>query len=684
MDFLQSAKFLISEEGKNFIYLIDNLGKLKIISPEMIRIEGFKNTFNDIDINAFASTYIQNTRTFESFLALIPENIVKQINNGSLWNEDLDLHEDISIFSIYIDDTFKHICPQSGFCIAVGQYTKQIYDYFLGFTNFWLVSDPVKEIGGGSGNGFVYEISYEREQYKAKSVLKSSKLGPADNLLYEYLVGQYINKQCSVFSCFIQTYGWFKYKSEKLWENMSEGVTINSIKLIDGIIKGEDELKPIRLDGQQPCFRDKKDIRTRRRCTEVESILGFACTNSKYLSILIEHVEGKTLHSMMSDPAFVNHELLYVLYQVYMPLSKLAYEFTHYDLHTKNVLVYEPFPGKYIEYKYEFEDGEIVEFKSKYIAKIIDYGRSYFDDPSNGENITGSSTKIYANICENVGECNYQSQVCGENHGFKRLGKNSSTVMSSVRNMSHDLLLLKRVQKLIKDSGGVIQPSKQFSDMLKKVNPNEEDSVEKSNSGSGNIENVVDAHNELKKLVIANKIKNYEKFDSVGSLTIYERKEPMKFILHAGGQSVESLKRDDSDTQASQASTSQTKSVRSVDQAQLVESISQFTTDYVTNGQITTVVGLSNALGILANQVMRLRELRARDMVRSTIINIGTRAQQVNAFDLLNEYIESNQSRFQDFDNEPSLSRPSGRLVIFMNRVSSALEKLLLGKLLLA
>jgi len=191
----------------------------------------------------------------------------------------------------------------------------------------------------------------------------------------------------------------------------------------------------------------------------------------------------------------------------------------------------------------------------------------------------------------------------------------------------------------------------------------------------------------LKKLVISNESnnnQNYKKLYCLGSLTIYERKEPMKFILYAGGQSVESLKRDDSDTQASQASTSQTKSVGSVDQAQLVESISQFTTDYVTNGQITTVVGLSNALGILANQVMRLRELRARDMVRSTIINIGTRAQQVNAFDLLNEYIESNQSRFQDFDNEPSLSRPSGRLVIFMNRVSSALEKLLLGKLLLA
>jgi hypothetical protein len=124
MDFVQSAKFLRSEEGKDFIYLIDNLGKLKIIFPKMIRIKGFKHMFNDIDRNAFAAIYIQNIRTFERITALIPGNIVKQINNGSLWNEDKD--KDIIFFSIYIDDTFKYICPESGVCIALGQYTKQI------------------------------------------------------------------------------------------------------------------------------------------------------------------------------------------------------------------------------------------------------------------------------------------------------------------------------------------------------------------------------------------------------------------------------------------------------------------------------------------------------------------------------------------------------------------------------
>jgi len=546
MDFAQSAEFLISEEGKDFIYLIDNLGKLKIISPEMIRIDGFKNTFNDIDINAFASTYIQNTRTFESFLALIPGNIVKQINDGSLWDEDKDADTDILFFSIYIDDNFKNICPQSGFCIAVGQYTKQIYDYFLGFTNFGLVSEPAKAFGGSSGNGFVYEISYKREEYKAKSVLKSTKLARLDNLLYEYLVGQYINKQCSVFSCFIQTYGWFKYRTEELWEKMSKGDHINPDELREGIIKGEDELQPIRLNRQTLCYENKRDKSTRRRCTSEESILGFACTNSKHLCILIEHVKGKTLLSMMEDyPEFVTNDLLYILYQVYMPLSELATEFTHYDLHLKNVLVYEPFRGQYIDYKYEFKSGEIVEFKSKYIAKIIDYGRSYFNDPSNGENITGSSTKIYDNICKNVSECDYQSQVCGENYGFATLGRNTSSVMSSVRNISHDLLLLKKVKIQVRtnSAAGISLKNDELRDMLKKVDETDTGKDEKRNSNLGKIENVVDAHNELKKLVILNKVNNeekYKEFDSdsdpgsgsLGSLTIYQSGLPMQFIRY--------------------------------------------------------------------------------------------------------------------------------------------------------
>jgi hypothetical protein len=47
-----------------------------------------------------------------------------------------------------------------------------------------------------------------------------------------------------------------------------------------------------------------------------------------------------------SDVDF-NLDLLNVLYQIYMPLASLSETFTHYDLQSRDVLIYEPVPGKY-------------------------------------------------------------------------------------------------------------------------------------------------------------------------------------------------------------------------------------------------------------------------------------------------------------------------------------------------
>ena len=528
-------EFLQYEKSQNYIYLIDMLGRVETISPRYIRIHGIKNSFTLPEENSFAATYVENIRDKSRFFTLIPKNLVTQIDNGTLWGDiDQDLDQDILIFTTNINNEFISKCTDSGLCIALGQYTKQIYNYFLGFTQFNLVSN-VKKISEYSANGFLYQISYEHDGYTAKSILKSSKIGSADNLLYEYLVGQYINKQCLIFPCFIQTYGWFKYKTERFWEQMSDGDgRITSEKLTLGMTKGEDELKTIPKTNH--CFRDKKDKSSQRRCTKLETLLGFACTNSKYLAILIENVEGKTLKSKMIDsPPFVSNDLLYVLYQVYMPLATLADEYTHYDLHTSNVLVYELDGGKYINYRYEYTDGSIVEFKSKYIAKIIDYGRSYFNDSQN-DDISGSSTKIYKNICDNVNDCTYQQRFCGEIYGFLPLSKsNTNYVRSSIGNVSYDLLLLKRVSKLVKDVGiTVTQEIKNFI----KVESEEESQEKYRNTDPNKIENIFDAHNVLRKLVIekydANNA-NYDEFEALASLTIYESRRPMEFTLKTRG-----------------------------------------------------------------------------------------------------------------------------------------------------
>ena len=83
------------------------------------------------------------------------------------------------------------------------------------------------------------------------------------------------------------------------------------------------------------------------------------------------------------------------MYQVYFALSEVCNNFTHYDLHTDNVLLFEPVVNKYIHYHYTNKDGSTCSFKSRYIVKMIDYGRSYILDPETG---IGSMT-VYNQVC---------------------------------------------------------------------------------------------------------------------------------------------------------------------------------------------------------------------------------------------------------------------------------------------
>lgn len=528
--------------NEDYIYLINNLGEVESIHNSRIKILGLSKYFelDILDENfVFGLIYIKETLNGNRMVALIPKKLIVQIkiNERLSWNNEdedvriftiVNLDEDISkkdLGNIYVDVEFKKICPKSGVCIALAQYAEQIQNYFLGFSNFTLVKS-VSKIGNSSANGFVHEILYERDGYTAKSILKSTNSAFADNLLYEYLVGQYINKKYDIFPCFIRTYAWFKYNSSTAWEKISKSTSITSSDLINSMTKDTDLLKTITESKEESCFDDKKDQSTKRKCTVIEYLLGFACKNSEHLSILIEHIDSKALTNMLDDnPEFItNNEILYVLYQIYMVLATIGNEFTHYDLHTGNVLVYEPVRGKYIDYIYKLENGEIVQFKSKYIAKIIDYGRSYFNDPSN-KDIFGSSKRIYNKICNNVNDCGPN----GDDYGFLEMD------VSSNRNVSKDLSLIKQVKTYLQ----TYPSSPQNTSLLESLNKVDlglgirYGTPEKyQNSGIGNIENIFDIHIELKKLVLQNKTNNekeYRKMISLGSLTIYQTGKPMKF-----------------------------------------------------------------------------------------------------------------------------------------------------------
>ena len=318
----------------------------------------------------------------------------------------------------------KTICSDSGMCISFGTEVNKINKFFDNFINFNYAVSPIKTIGKVSLNGFVKEIKYSRNGYDSYAVLKSAANVSADNLMYEYQVGiDFINTQNKIFSCFLETYGLFFYDDDKKWGDSKFKKNMDAEELLDGLTA----------------------------LHKVDYSVG--CSQSKYLAVLIQHINGaKSLNDFMketflnpdkNEKSFVaNYELFNLLYQVYMPLSTLAQAFTHHDLHTNNVLLYEPIKGSYITYHYHLKSRITIIVKSKYIVKIIDYGRNYF------KNNLINSKDVYKEVC-NTPECNPD---CGKLKGFINLAPEKtpgSAHYNSVqqRNISADLRLLYLIDK---------------------------------------------------------------------------------------------------------------------------------------------------------------------------------------------------------------------------------------------
>jgi hypothetical protein len=294
------------------------------------------------------------------------------------------------------------VCSKSGECLNFGKNIGEISGIFKGFTGFEYAISPIKKLGSPSANGFVKEIEYDNNGYKAYAALKSSQRRKSDNLVYEYLVGvKFINRIIKRFPCFVETYGLYYYNSDEDRIAMSNTIHLNHTLL-----------EKLEL---QNSINYKK-----------------ACDNSILASVLIQHIHSaKPIRYYVNKYSqIIEFDLIYILFIIYHALASLKKQFTHYDLHDENVLLFEPNPNKYIHYKYHLLDGSLIEFYCRFIPKIIDYGRSFFD---NG-NI--NSKKIYDRVCK---EC----PNCGINSGFTWLNPIPEYGISSQKkNESHDLRLL--------------------------------------------------------------------------------------------------------------------------------------------------------------------------------------------------------------------------------------------------
>jgi hypothetical protein len=366
------------------------------------------------------------------------------------------------------------ICSDSGVCIAFGgRNAKIIKHFFKDFIGFDYI-DSIVPISNKSANGFLYSLKYLRESYMAHAILKSSRKADADNLMYEYGVGVEINKLFyHKYPIFVETYKCYSYNTDESWKvfetpslvpfltdrnlKLNKNIRIWTSYLTDEVVDQAEkknaqkhlELLKTELEKTQTDLTRANEVASRVAAGELPSpsaemlkdvLVPFknidyelSCKDSKIICLLVQNIDkAPTLNHVWRNTNDMKvSEVLNVLYQIYFTLSAISSTYTHYDLHSNNVLLYIPVKDKFIQYHYHTREGDVVSFKSSFIVKIIDYGRNF---------VKPFSEEAEKEVCD-TDEC---APDCGSKHGyyFKNDNFKKIFVETSKKNESHDLRLL--------------------------------------------------------------------------------------------------------------------------------------------------------------------------------------------------------------------------------------------------
>jgi hypothetical protein len=414
----------------------------------------------------------------------------------------------------------KKICPNADYCLEYGIKTGEIKKIFGEYTN---LSDVVRisSIGQPSINGFIRQLTYEKrlspiEIYQSTGVLKSSQdIEGADNLFYEYQVGVYLNYLSTLFPIFIKTRSLLFYTSKSAY---------NDVLLEKWASQSHAGhwLNQRLTSPDQQTFMDQKQFMTD------------VCHQKARIALLLETVKQPvTIENMIDqhDQTFIKYDICSLLFLIYGVLHTVRDHYTHYDLHGSNVLLIPcNDPSGYFTYNLHLYDtngrhAQEILIHSRYLPKIIDYGRNYyyFDAERNSPKFM-DLLQHYRSICEH-------------GSGFDMLlQQNSSYITPGQRNMSHDL----RLVKIISDSLKSVHPV--LSDIDTRIVYQQEYGTPENLTTmdqNGHINNVTDMYNYLGRLYLDPNSKHIafpefpSNYTSFGTFDIHLTLDPgISYIAH--------------------------------------------------------------------------------------------------------------------------------------------------------
>ena len=243
---------------------------------------------------------------------------------------------------------------------------KNILDKYQNFSNLNLMLSPIKPIGAGSANGFINLIKYKNltDSKIFDTVVKTSREKDADNNFYEFNVGRCINIIKQYYPNFIYTFLYF-----------------NLSPTLKSIIEPKGELKRVQYTNMEFFKKNIEHIKVATKPSNVEkSDIESGCSNNDRASVLIENIpNGISFDELMIDPDFninYNYNIFSILFQIYSTLWALRKIYTHYDLHSGNVM-FVKLPNT-IKIVYNIIGNEYQIF-TRFIPVILDYGRSYIN-----------------------------------------------------------------------------------------------------------------------------------------------------------------------------------------------------------------------------------------------------------------------------------------------------------------